>query len=34
MKINKISNLVTSLRRAGTIANNGSRKSFAWEIAE
>jgi len=33
-KANKISNLLTNLRRAGKIVNKGSRKSSAWEIAE
>ena len=33
-KTTKISNLLTSLRRAGKIVNKGSRKSSAWKIAE
>ncbi len=33
-KANKISNLLTNLRRAGKIVNKGSRKASAWEIAE
>lgn len=33
-KLSKISNLLTSLRRAGKIVNEGSRKASAWKIAE
>lgn len=33
-KLNKISNLITNMRRAGKIINAGSRKSPLWKIAE
>ena len=33
-KGNKISNLLTGMRRAGKIRNTGSRKAPAWELAE
>ncbi len=33
-KANKISNLLTNLRRAGKIVNKGSRKSSSWKITE
>jgi ATP-dependent DNA helicase RecG len=32
-KLNKISNLITSMRRAGEIRNAGSRKAPQWELA-
>ncbi|MBI2433780.1 MAG: putative DNA binding domain-containing protein [Candidatus Hydrogenedentes bacterium] len=33
-KESKISNLITQMRRAGTIFNTGSRKGSRWELAE
>ncbi|MGD7653872.1 MAG: hypothetical protein ACQCXQ_11690, partial [Verrucomicrobiales bacterium] len=33
-KANKISNLLTKLRRSGKIINRGSRKAPQWKIAE
>jgi ATP-dependent DNA helicase RecG len=31
-KLNKIANLITSMRRAGEIRNTGSRKAPRWEL--
>lgn len=33
-KTNKVSNLLTALRRAGTIANKASKRAPRWELAE